>query len=1091
MTLTNWKSNFFLLLVILLLSPVLNAQSRWSTLSDTNNVIITDANRQLSPAIIKDGSAGAFIAWVDDRGANLDIYALKIAASGEVVGRDGGNLLVGAAGHQESPMMVEEAGGNFFMAWKDTRNDRSVHEIFVRKFDQAGIGLWLGDVLAIQGNNRPPRLITNLTGVIAAAFNTNFPHNSFSFQILNMNTGVIEFTPQAFVNQTLPGQQPNQPPVVVSGFSGGIITTWRNSVNSVLVKGVKGDGSEWSAGELSLSNSIKPETNPLAVSDGNEGAIIVWLESGSPDDDVKAVRLNMAGSVVWEKTAIFSGEKENLKIYPDGQNGAYIIWEKVNVTGSKGVIQRVNQDGDFWPGDVALTNRSSNQINAEITRNAAGIAFVAWQDEDNGAIDIYAQSINLAGNILWNDSTLVTNAPGDQRNPILVADGLGGAIVAWEDFRNGVQQSDIFAQRVNVRGTLGEFRSIDVTAPTGNKNWEVGSNQTILWEASPEIENVKIILSCVDNDSTIIESTANDGFFVWPVSGPDSTQCQIKVQDVNTDFLSNVSEPFTIFGQEGPRLTPEIKTTGKVGETFEVTTLATDLSGINQVTLNYKMGGASDFQATQMTREDSSQFRGVVPTDFVTARGVDYFISATDSINVQSSSDTFFVSVNFAPGVEKTEIVSGSLQNSYRMISAPNILDQTSADSIFTNSRFGVYDTTRWRLFQYRDGETVERDSMNASNFRFDLGEALWLISVETRTINFGSGVSLPADKNATINLNPGWNQVGNPFAFTVSWDSIMSASSTDIGIVSMPFLFTGEYSIVNKLDPHQGYFIFSYDSTQKNQTLRVPPVEFVEANPNLTRINAGFEWQLQISSRCEDAMDSFNFIGIHEQASVEWDRFDQPEPPQIGEYISVYFPKIDWQVYPNNYTTDYRDYLGQGQSWTFQVKTNIPNKEAQILFSGLADLPPDLEIVLVDEKLNIIRDLMAEQSYSFPTGNSGTTKTLKVIVGKSEYISDEISSSTFIPTTFELDQNFPNPFNPATSIRYGLPEAAKVTIKVFDLLGKEVVTLLSAEQRESGYHVVSWGGRDKNGSSVSSGLYFYQIVSGKFVRTRKMLLVK
>jgi len=868
MTLINWKSHFFLLLVILLLSPVLNAQSRWSTLADTNNVIISDANRHLSPAIIKDGSAGAFIAWVDDRGANLDIYALKIAASGEVVGREGGILLVGAAGHQESPIMVEEAGGNFFMAWQDTRNDRSGHEIFVRKFDQAGIGLWLGDVLAIQGNNRPPRLITNLTGVITAAFNTNFPHNSFSFQILNMNTGVIEFTPQAFVDQTLPGQQPNQPPVVVSGLSGGIITTWRNSVNSVLAKGVKGDGSEWSAAELSLSNSIKPESNPVAVSDGNEGAIIVWLESGSPDDDMKAVRLNMAGSVVWEKMAIFSGEKENLKIFPDGQNGAYIIWEKVNATGSKGVIQRVNQDGDFWPGDVALTNRSSNQINAEITRNAAGIAFVAWQDEDNAAIDIYAQSIDLAGNILWNDSTLVTNAPGDQRNPILVADGLGGAIVAWEDFRNGVQ-SDIFAQRVNVRGTLGEFRSIDVTAPTGNKNWEVGSNQTILWEASPEIENVKIILSCGDNDSTIIESTANDGVFAWPVTGPDSTQCRIRVQDVNTDFLSNVSGPFTIFAQEGPRLSPEIKTTGKVGETFEVTTLATDLSGINQVTLNYKMGGGADFQATQMTREDSSQFRGVVPTDFVTERGVDYFISGTDSINVQSSSDTFFVSVNFDPGVEKTEIVSGSLQNSYRMISAPNILDQTSADSIFTNSRFGVYDTTRWRLFQYRDGETVERDSMNASNFRFDLGEALWLISAETRSIDFGSGVSLPADKNASINLNPGWNQVGNPFAFTVSWDSIMSASSTDIGIVSMPFLFTGGYSIVNKLDPHQGYFIFSYDSTQKNQTLRVPPIEFVEANPNLTRINAGFEWQVQISSRCEDAKDSFNFIGIHEQASA------------------------------------------------------------------------------------------------------------------------------------------------------------------------------------------------------------------------------
>jgi len=221
------------------------------------------------------------------------------------------------------------------------------------------------------------------------------------------------------------------------------------------------------------------------------------------------------------------------------------------------------------------------------------------------------------------------------------------------------------------------------------------------------------------------------------------------------------------------------------------------------------------------------------------------------------------------------------------------------------------------------------------------------------------------------------------------------------------------------------------------------------------------------------------------------WDRFDQPEPPSIGDYISVCFPREDWQVYPNNYTTDYRDNLGLGQAWTFKVLTNIPNSEAKISFSGMENLPPDLEIILVDEKLNLTRNLRIDQSYSFPTGSSGTIKSFKLVVGKSDFVSNEVKGSNLIPLGFELDQNFPNPFNPATSIRYGLPEAAEVTIKVFDLLGKEVVTLLSAEHREAGYHVVSWSGRDKNGASVASGLYFYQIVSDKFVQTRKMLLVK
>ena len=199
---------------------------------------------------------------------------------------------------------------------------------------------------------------------------------------------------------------------------------------------------------------------------------------------------------------------------------------------------------------------------------------------------------------------------------------------------------------------------------------------------------------------------------------------------------------------------------------------------------------------------------------------------------------------------------------------------------------------------------------------------------------------------------------------------------------------------------------------------------------------------------------------------------------------------KMRWEV-ETFFGLTKSDYLGQGQSWTFEAKTNIPNTEAQILFSGMTDLPPDLQIVLVDEKLNVTKDLRREQSYSFPTGTFGTTKILKVIIGRSEYVSDEISGSIFIPTTFELDQNFPNPFNPATSIRYGLPQAAEVTVKIFDLLGKEVVTLLSGEQKGAGYHVLSWTGRDKNGASVASGLYFYQIVSGKFIQTRKMILVK
>ncbi|MFQ5708455.1 MAG: Ig-like domain-containing protein [bacterium] len=93
-------------------------------------------------------------------------------------------------------------------------------------------------------------------------------------------------------------------------------------------------------------------------------------------------------------------------------------------------------------------------------------------------------------------------------------------------------------------------------------------------------------------------------------------------------------------------------------------------------------------------------------------------------------------------------------------------------------------------------------------------------------------------------------------------------------------------------------------------------------------------------------------------------------------------------------------------------------------------------------------------------------------------------------PKTFELSQNFPNPFNPETKIRYQLPDADHVVIKIFDVLGRAVRTLVD-ERKDAGFHVVVWDARDDFGAKVGSGVYYYQIVSGQFRQTKKMVLLK
>lgn len=100
----------------------------------------------------------------------------------------------------------------------------------------------------------------------------------------------------------------------------------------------------------------------------------------------------------------------------------------------------------------------------------------------------------------------------------------------------------------------------------------------------------------------------------------------------------------------------------------------------------------------------------------------------------------------------------------------------------------------------------------------------------------------------------------------------------------------------------------------------------------------------------------------------------------------------------------------------------------------------------------------------------------------------DEITdnnSANSNPYHFSLSQNYPNPFNPVTVINFSIPVKGLVTLKVYDITGREVKTLVN-DIREAGNSAVTF-----DGTNLSSGIYFYNIVSGNFTGTRKMILVK
>jgi hypothetical protein len=121
------------------------------------------------------------------------------------------------------------------------------------------------------------------------------------------------------------------------------------------------------------------------------------------------------------------------------------------------------------------------------------------------------------------------------------------------------------------------------------------------------------------------------------------------------------------------------------------------------------------------------------------------------------------------------------------------------------------------------------------------------------------------------------------------------------------------------------------------------------------------------------------------------------------------------------------------------------------------------------------------------PVGGINVTLGSEMYLDDLELSMDMVSDleDEFHPLTFQLEQNYPNPFNPSTKIRYSIPQEGNVTLKIYDVLGNEVTTLIDEEKTAGVYEV------EFNASKLSSGIYIYKLTAGNFIQTRKMILVK
>ncbi len=141
------------------------------------------------------------------------------------------------------------------------------------------------------------------------------------------------------------------------------------------------------------------------------------------------------------------------------------------------------------------------------------------------------------------------------------------------------------------------------------------------------------------------------------------------------------------------------------------------------------------------------------------------------------------------------------------------------------------------------------------------------------------------------------------------------------------------------------------------------------------------------------------------------------------------------------------------------------------------------------EDRVTLIKgDVLALDFKAEETSSPWTTRDY-VVKASGRYV-PVVVASTDLPVKFELYFNYPNPFNPTTTVEYDLPVSCQVNLKVYNVLGQEVITLVNAME-QAGHKSVVWNGRNNAGEAVASGVYMYRLAAGNFVQVKKMQLIK
>ncbi len=371
---------------------------RWGS---SGIVVCSEGLNQIYPAIAPDGSGGAYIAWEDEYSGN--IYAQRINSSGSLLWSP--RMTVCSAAEEQSLVeMVPDNSGGAILVWKDMRNGDA--DIYAQRITSSGTSVWDLDGVPITTapNSQSAYVILGdgSNGVFVAWHDSRngFTDHDIYAQRLT-SAGNRAWTSNGIVIANAAENQ-RYPAVNLSGTN--LVITWedyRYGNGDIYVQAVDFTGNVlWTTNGVPLCQASNNQTNAQIVPDNSGGAIVTWTDNRS-QYDIYAQRVNGSGTVLWTTDGIPVNTSTNYQYVPrmvkDGAGGAFIVWTDDRTSADINIYgQHIDASGTLlWANDgLAVAALDSVQENPTLLSDQSGGAIAIWEDSRDIEKSIFGQLLN-------------------------------------------------------------------------------------------------------------------------------------------------------------------------------------------------------------------------------------------------------------------------------------------------------------------------------------------------------------------------------------------------------------------------------------------------------------------------------------------------------------------------------------------------------------------------------------------------------------------------------------------------------------------------------------------------------------------------